>query len=85
MTLKEEIKWLLVTFALMPIFLLLFAICINLADIRFDLAILPMMKHQVVDFSYTWTDIFSLMLMYSCAFFLFISYKYIKYKLAIKK
>ena len=84
MTLKEEIKLLLITFALIPIFLLLFAICMNLADIRFvvDLAMFPMMKHKqdILYLSSNWADIFNLMLLYTSVFSLVIAYKYIKYK-----
>lgn len=89
MTLKEEIKLLLITFALIPIFLLLFAISMNLADIRFvvDLAMFPMMKHkrEIVYLSSNWTDIFNLMLLYTSVFSLVILYKCIKYKLTINK
>lgn len=85
MTLKEEIKLLLIAFAFVPPIILLFAICMNLADIRFvvDLGIFPMMKHkqEIVYLSSDWTDIFNLMLLYTSAFSLVILYKYIKYKL----
>lgn len=80
MTLKEEIKWLLIAFACVPPIILLFAIFINLADIRLDLAMFPMMKHKMVDFWYTWKDIFNLMLLYLCVFPFVILYRYIKHK-----
>ena len=80
MTLKEEIKLLLIAFAFILPMVLLLAIFINLVDIRFDLSIFPMMKHQNARLWFTWTDIFRLMSMYVGVFFLAILYKYIKYK-----
>lgn len=84
MTLKEEIKAVLVIFALVPPVILLFAICMNLADIRFvvDLAIFPFMKHkqEIVYSSLNWTDIFNLMLLYLCVLPFVIAYTCIKHK-----
>ena len=84
MTLKEEIKLLLIGFAFVPPIILLFAICMNLADIRFvvDLAMFPFMKHkqEIVYLSSNWTDIFNLMLLYLCVLPFVIAYTCIKHK-----